>query len=97
MESNRNMRCWHYNECGHEKDSLCPATAKSAGRSCWLVAKTKCGGKVHGEHTQRVKSCGGCPYYIYIHIVLSRPPAEEQLYKETGLAAASQSGRLHFI
>jgi hypothetical protein len=97
MESNKNLRCWHYNECGHEKDLLCPATAKDAHRSCWLVAKTKCGGKVHGEQTQRIKSCGGCPFYIYIHLLLSRPPMEEQSCKDKKQMAASQKGRLSFM
>jgi hypothetical protein len=97
MESNKKVRCWNYNECGHEKDSLCPAVSENAGKSCWLVAKTLCGGRVHGEHTQRTKSCEGCAFYIYIHVLLSRPPAEEQSYKDTRRAAAIQKERLSFI
>jgi hypothetical protein len=97
MERNKKVRCWNYNECGHEKDSLCPAASENAGKPCWLVAKTLCGGRVHGEHTQRTKSCEGCAFYIYIHVLLSRPPAEEQLYKDTKLAAAIQRDRLSFI
>lgn len=81
MESDKNMRCWTYKACGHEKDLLCPAVTENAGKSCWLVPKTLCGGNVHGEHTQRTKSCEGCAFYIYIHI--SRPPLEQQSYKDT--------------
>ena len=83
MEYNKNMQCWNYNNCGHENDSLCPAVDQKAGSSCWLVAKTLCGGKVHGMHTQRIKSCKGCAFYIYIHFLLSKPSVARQPYLET--------------
>jgi hypothetical protein len=83
MENNKNMQCWNYNNCGHGKDSLCPAVDQKAGRSCWLVPKTLCGGKVHGEHAERIKSCEGCSFYIYIHVLLSKPPPADQPYNET--------------
>jgi len=83
MESDKNIQCWNYNNCGHGKDSLCPAVDQKAGRSCWLVAKTLCGGKVHGEHMRRDKSCEGCAFYIYIHVLLSKPPSPYQPYNET--------------
>lgn len=73
MENNKNMQCWIYNNCGHGKDSLCPAVSEKAGRSCWLVAKTLCGGKVHGSRTQRVKACEGCSFYIYVHLLPPKP------------------------
>ncbi len=83
MESNKNMYCWNYNDCGHEKDSLCPAVSEKAGKSCWLTAKTLCGGKVHGEHSQRTKACEGCAFYIYIHVLRSKPPFEPQSHEDT--------------
>jgi len=85
MESNKNMQCWNYNNCGHGKDSLCPAGDQKAGRSrsCWLVAKTLCGGEVHGKHTERIKSCEGCSFYIYIHALLSRPPLDTSILHDT--------------
>jgi len=73
METDKKMQCWNYNNCGHGKDSLCPAVVQKAGRSCWLVAKTLCGGKVHGKHTQRIKACAGCGFYIYIHLAIQAP------------------------
>jgi len=57
MESHKKVQCWDYNNCGHGKDALCPAVDQKAGGSCWLVAKTLCGGKVHGKHAERIKSC----------------------------------------
>ena len=92
MESNKNVQCWNYNNCGHGKDSLCPAVDQKAGRSCWLVPKTLCGGKVHGKHTERIKSCEGCSFYIYIHL-LSKPSLADQPYNETrGRVSTPQSG-----
>jgi hypothetical protein len=73
MESHKKMRCWDYNNCGHEKDALCPAVDQKTGGPCWLVPKTLCGGKVHGKHAKRIRSCEGCSFYIYMHIVRSKP------------------------
>ncbi len=83
MERNKNMRCWNYNNCGHGKDSLCPAVNQKAGRSCWLVAKTLCGGNVHGKRAKRTKSCEGCGFYIYMHLSLPKPSSEHQPYNDT--------------
>lgn len=83
MEWNKNMQCWKYNNCAHGKDLLCPAAEQNEGRSCWLVAKTLCGGKVHGKHTERMKSCEGCGFYIYIHSLLARPPLDTSLPYDT--------------
>jgi hypothetical protein len=80
MESNKKMQCWDYNNCSHGKDALCPAVDQKAGRSCWLVAKTLCGGKVHGKHAKRIKSCDGCGFYIYMQVLLSKPSLAHQLY-----------------
>lgn len=87
MESNKNMKCWNYNACGHELDSLCPTVHEKAGNSCWLVEKTLCGGKVHGERTQKTKSCEGCAFYIYIHLLNSRPAPAHQPCPTIGRAA----------
>ena len=93
MEGNKNRRCWTYNDCGHGKDSLCPAVDEKAVRSCWLVAKTLCGGKVHGKHTQRIKSCEGCAFYIYIHVLLSKQSLAHQPYIETRGGLSSNLSR----
>ncbi len=92
-EGDNKMKCWDYNDCGHGKDSLCPAVEQKAGRSCWLVAKTLCGGKVHGMHTQRSKACGGCGFYIYSH--LSKPTAGRPILREKRPVKASRSKLPH--
>ena len=91
MESNKKMKCWDYNNCGHGKDALCPAADQKSGQSCWLVAKTLCGGKVHGKHTKRIKSCEGCGFYIYMHVVHSKPSLAHQLYNDTREAEGLRS------
>jgi len=52
---------------------LCPAATetsfdgtnggKNAGRFCWKVAGTMCGGKVEGVVARRLKSCTDCEFY----------------------------------
>lgn len=52
---------------------ICPATTderlngvhdgKNAGRSCWILAGTLCGGKVQGSFAQKYKNCEICDFY----------------------------------
>jgi len=51
----------------------CPATSEekldgvhdgtNAGRSCWVVAGTFCGGTVQGTFSQKFKNCETCDFY----------------------------------
>ncbi|NJD57302.1 MAG: hypothetical protein FIA94_13005 [Nitrospirae bacterium] len=82
MESQKKIQCWEYNNCVHGKDALCPAVDQKAGRSCWLVAKTLCGGRVHGSHAQRIKACEGCGFYIHMHIVRSKSSMAQQIFND---------------
>ncbi|MBI5073851.1 MAG: hypothetical protein HZB62_01580 [Nitrospirae bacterium] len=38
----------------------------SAGRGCWAVAGTLCGGIVHGTFAQKYRTCGQCDFYEYV-------------------------------
>lgn len=60
------IQCWEFKKCGHEKDNKCPAVIQHAGRSCWLVAGTLCGGKVQGDFAQKIDSCKACEFYIKV-------------------------------
>jgi len=40
-------------------------------------------GKVHGKHAKRIKSCEGCGFYLYLHILPSKPSLAQQLYHNT--------------
>lgn len=52
---------------------VCPAAAyekvdgihggKNAGRVCWLVAGTMCGGEVQGTFASKCKDCRECRFY----------------------------------
>lgn len=36
---------------------------KNAGRACWVVAGTFCGGKVQGVFAKKYESCKDCDFY----------------------------------
>jgi len=52
---------------------VCPATTytkldsahggKNAGRVCWIVAGTMCGGEVQGSFARKYKDCRKCEFY----------------------------------
>ena len=35
----------------------------NAGRACWLVAGTLCGGKVMGSYAQKLSDCWRCDFF----------------------------------
>lgn len=65
---------------GSKTDDLgvCPASTdtssdgihggKNAGRICWAVAGTFCGGKVQGEFAQKSVSCMSCEVFKQVKI-----------------------------
>lgn len=66
--------CGRHTGGAHEKDlGICPATTeaklngvhegKNAGRACWVVAGTMCGGKVQGSFAQKYENCENCDFY----------------------------------
>lgn len=52
---------------------VCPATTderldgthggKNAGRACWVLAGTMCGGKVQGTFAMKLENCEICDFY----------------------------------
>lgn len=56
-----------------KKLGICPAVTctkldsahggKNAGRVCWLVAGTMCGGKVQGSFARKYEDCRKCAFY----------------------------------
>ncbi len=62
------LQCWEFKKCGHEKNSSCPAVVQAAGRSCWLVAGTLCGGQVQGEFAKKIANCKECDFYKKIKL-----------------------------
>jgi hypothetical protein len=55
---------------------VCPAASISgsnginggtnAGRICWALAGTLCGGKVQGTFAQKAVNCMECPFYLQV-------------------------------
>ncbi len=71
--------CWEFKKCGREPGGLrndlgiCPTAVetrlhgahegKNAGRACWIVAGTLCGGKEQGTFAQKYHNCEKCDFY----------------------------------
>jgi hypothetical protein len=55
---------------------VCPVTeekrldgvhgGKNAGRACWVVAGSMCGGDIQGTFAQKYKDCSQCDFYIKV-------------------------------
>jgi DNA-directed RNA polymerase subunit RPC12/RpoP len=67
--------CWEFMRCGRERPNvmgICPAAAearadgvnggRNAGRVCWAVAGTFCGGKIQGTYAQKLVACTECEF-----------------------------------
>lgn len=60
---------------GAKADELgvCPASIEksldgihrgdNAGRACWIIAGTFCGGKVQGEYALKIENCADCEFF----------------------------------
>ncbi len=58
-------------DCG-----VCPACSyekldgvhggKNAGRSCWVVAGSMCGGEIQGTYAQKHRNCHTCDFYMKV-------------------------------
>ncbi len=67
-------KCGRVSGGEHEKDlGVCPVTAEkrlngvhdgtNAGRACWVVAGTLCGGIVQGSFAKKYEHCEKCDFY----------------------------------
>ncbi len=75
----KKMNCWEFKKCGRElggarKDlGVCAAAVehrlhgvhggRHAGRACWVVAGTLCGGVVQGTFAAKYRNCEKCDFY----------------------------------
>jgi hypothetical protein len=39
---------------------------KNAGRACWIIAGTLCGGRIQGTFANKFKSCEVCDFYQFV-------------------------------
>lgn len=80
---------WFFSEVG-----TCPASTelctdgandgKNAGRACWIIAGTHCGGEVQGDSASKIDSCLECDFY-------------QQVQKEEGSEFITGSGLLEIL
>jgi len=75
----KKKNCWEFKQCGREpggnrKDlGVCPSATETklqgahggtnAGRACWVVAGTMCGGSVQGVFAKKYETCEQCDFY----------------------------------
>jgi hypothetical protein len=75
----KKMNCWEFKRCGREMGGhnqalkICPAAMTKelhkahggthAGRACWVVAGTMCGGEPQGTFAQKYRNCEKCDFY----------------------------------
>lgn len=52
--------CWTALRCPPERRRRCPAWELKAGRFCWFVNGTLCGGKPQATWRDKMKICGSC-------------------------------------
>ncbi|MBI5740981.1 MAG: hypothetical protein HZA16_09685 [Nitrospirae bacterium] len=71
------LNCWEFKKCGRNagggETGACPAATdvsctglndgNKAGRICWAVAGTFCGGKVQGDFAKKSVSCMSCDFF----------------------------------
>lgn len=67
------MNCWEHFGCQKESCAAHDETrlhgvhgGHNAGRSCWVVAGTRCGGQVQGDHAQKIGNCMKCDFYLSV-------------------------------
>ena len=52
--------CWVINGCPHERRERCPAWEFQAGRLCWFINGTICGGAVYKSWHEKMELCRQC-------------------------------------
>ncbi len=72
------LNCWEFKKCGRDagentKGTACPVFSEirlngvhggiRAGRACWVVAGTQCGGKEQGTFAVKYHDCEKCDFY----------------------------------
>lgn len=75
----KKLNCWEFKKCGREPGGarndlgVCAAAVQAelngthggwhAGRACWVVAGTLCGGQPQGTFAQKYHRCEKCDFY----------------------------------
>ncbi|MEW6446882.1 MAG: methyl-accepting chemotaxis protein [Bacillota bacterium] len=59
----RKKNCWDYLNCPQNRKEKCPAYTQGAGRRCWRLPGTFCGGEVQGSIVEKLATCLKCEVY----------------------------------
>jgi hypothetical protein len=75
----KKINCWEFKKCGRGPGGaktdleVCPSATENklhnthggtnAGRACWVVAGTMCGGEVQGKFAKKYNDCEKCDFY----------------------------------
>ncbi len=58
--------CWVIKKCPPELKKQCPAWEFQAGKLCWFINGTICGGTVHKKWKDKIAICRSCKAFIPI-------------------------------
>lgn len=67
MFSRRKQSCWDFLNCPESRKEKCPAFTQNAGRRCWRLSGTLCGGEVQGSIVEKLATCLKCEVYHKIN------------------------------
>ncbi len=69
------VNCWEFMKCGKAYGE-CPVTTETrlhqihggvnAGRACWVVAGSLCGGVAQGTFSKKFGNCSKCDFYNHV-------------------------------
>jgi len=57
--------CWEFFKCPVERRQACTAFTMNAGRICWLVTGTQCGGITQNARDLKIAECRcACDFFL---------------------------------
>jgi len=59
----KNKACWTLKKCPPRIKSNCPAWEFDAGKYCWFINGTFCGGTSHANWEEKMKTCRSCEVF----------------------------------
>ncbi|HUT69539.1 MAG TPA: helix-turn-helix transcriptional regulator [Desulfatiglandales bacterium] len=65
-DQNEGKACWVIKRCPPDRKKQCPAWEFRAGRLCWFINGTICGGIVHKNWNEKMKICRNCEVLSYL-------------------------------
>lgn len=62
-DSNMSIDCWDFKNCPQDRKNDCLAFIQRAGKKCWLVTGTMCGGVEQKDMRAKIAKCRACEFY----------------------------------